>query len=87
MPSSFEEVAPYGYAWKPTPDDNNDLVKHTRAIQVGGAGNVAVLMYDPATDRLTSVTLVGLIAGQIITVRTKRILATGTTATNITALA
>lgn len=87
MPSAFEETAPAGYAWVVTPNDSTDLVKHTRAILVGGAGNVAVEMFEPATGKLANVTLTGLTAGSIIPVRTKRILSTGTTATPIVALA
>ncbi len=87
MPSSFEETAPPGYAWAVTTSDSVDQPKHTRYIQIGGAGNLAVEMFDPATQRLANVTLTGLTAGQVLMIRTKRILATGTTATNLTALA
>jgi hypothetical protein len=87
MPSGFEETAPAGYAWAVTPNDSTELTKHTRALLIGGAGNVAVQMFDPATSKLANVTLTGLTAGQIVPVRTKLILATGTTATSIVALA
>jgi len=87
MPSAFEETAPAGYAWAVTPNDSTDLPKHTRAILVGGAGNIAVEMFDPTTGKLANVTLTGLTAGSIIPVRTKRILSTNTTATSIVALA
>jgi hypothetical protein len=87
MPSGFEETAPAGYAWVVTPSDSVEFVKHTRALLIGGAGNVAVQMFDPATAKLANVTLTGLTAGQVIPVRTKLVLATGTTATSIVALA
>lgn len=87
MTSSFEETAPPGWGWAVTPSDSADLVKQTRYIQTGGAGNLAVQMFDPATCRLANVTLTGLAAGQVIAISTRRILATGTTATNIVALA
>ncbi|MBB4407086.1 hypothetical protein [Agrobacterium radiobacter] len=87
MPSSFEEIAPAGYAWPVTASDGTDLVKHTRAIYIGGDGNVACEVYDPATQKVAPVTFIGLVAGTVLPVRTKRILSTGTTATNIVALA
>lgn len=87
MPSSFEEIAPAGYAWPVTASDGTELVKHTRAIYVGGDGNVACEMFDPTNNKLATVTFVGLVAGIVLPVRTKKILSTGTTATNIVALA
>ncbi len=87
MSSSFEEISPAGYAWAVTTSDSTDLVKHTRAIYVGGDGNVACEAFDPATNKLANVTFTGLVAGTVLPVRTKRILSTGTTATNIVALA
>lgn len=87
MPSAFEETAPAGYAWAVTPSDSVELQRHTRALLIGGAGNVAVQMFDPATNKLANITLTGLTAGSIIPVRTKLVLSTGTTATGIVALA
>lgn len=87
MASSFEEISPAGYAWAVTKDDTNDLSKHARAIYVGGAGDLAVQAFDPSTNKLANVTFVGLAAGTLLPVRTKRVLATGTTATSIVALA
>lgn len=87
MPSSFEEISPAGYAWAVTTSDSIDIAKHTRAIYIGGDGNVACEMFDPTTNKLSTVTFVGLVAGIVLPVRTKRILTTGTTATNIIALA
>lgn len=64
-----------------TPSDSTDLTG-TRALFVGGAGNVAVRMVgDPAA----TVTLTGVVAGTILPVRVTRVMA-ATTATNITAL-
>ena len=87
MSSAFEEIAPAGYGWAVTPSDSTELTKHTRALLIGGAGNVAVQMFDPTTNKLANITLVGLTAGSIIPVRTKMVLLTGTTATSIIALA
>ncbi len=85
MPSSFEETAPFGFAWVPTLSDTVDQPRHTRAILVGVAGNVACTMFDPTTQKLANVIL-PLPVGTTW-VRTNRILTTGTTATGIVALA
>lgn len=62
-----------------TPDDSNDLAQVTRAIYIGGSGNmVATLAEDSA-----AVTFVGLVAGSLLPLRVKRVKATDTTATNI----
>lgn len=53
----------------------------TQALFVGGAGNVAVLTVGGET-----VTFTGVIAGSILPVRVTKVLAAGTTATNITAI-
>lgn len=73
--------APAEYAVAVTPSDGSDLAQATRALYIGVAGNVAVNMPDGG-----SVTFVGLTAGQILPIRAKRVLATGTTATSIVAL-
>ena len=64
-----------------TPSDSTDLTG-TRALFVGGEGNVAVRMIN---DPSTTVTLTGVIAGSILPLRVTRVMA-ATTATNITAL-
>lgn len=64
-----------------TPHDT-DRIDPTKALWVGGAGNVAVeLVGDDA-----SVTLVGVDAGTLLPVAAVKVLATGTTATDIVAL-
>ena len=69
-----------GYAV--TADDANDLPNGpTRAIYVTGAGNVAVNLNGGGTATLT-----GLSAGQLLMISASRVLATGTTATGISAL-
>lgn len=87
MTSSFEEISPAGYAWAATASDSAELIKRTRAIYIGGDGSVACEVFDPTTQKLGAVTFVGLVAGTVLPVRTKKILSTGTTATNIVALA
>jgi|DEB0MinimDraft_10_1074344.scaffolds.fasta_scaffold02223_8 hypothetical protein len=64
-----------------TPHDTNDLAQASRAIYVGGAGDVAVEMVDGS-----SATLVGVTAGFLLPIRVNKVLATGTTATNIVSL-
>jgi hypothetical protein len=64
-----------------TPNDGVDLNFKTRAIYVGGAGNVA------CRNALgVSVTFVAPPVGSFIPVVTDRVMATGTTATNLIAL-
>lgn len=64
-----------------TASDSTDLTG-TRALFVGGAGDVAVRMIN---DPTTTVTLTGVTAGSILPLRVTRVMA-ATTATNITAL-
>ena len=65
-----------------TPHDSNDLAAVTRGLYVGGAGNLELLL-----ERDTSaVVLVGVIAGSLLPLRVKRVLASSTTATSIVAL-
>lgn len=64
-----------------TPSDSEDLPTASRALYIGGAGNVAVVTVGGDT-----VTFVGLASASILPVRVARVLATGTTATNIVAL-
>jgi len=70
------------YAAVVTPNDSVDLPLKARALFVGGAGNIAVV-----TRGGSSVTFTGVAAGSILPVAVNRVLATGTTATNIMALA
>jgi hypothetical protein len=63
------------------PHDANELTYVTRAIYVGGAGNMSVV-----TAKGTSVVFTGLPAGIVLPVRIRKVLATGTTATNLVAI-
>ena len=58
-----------------------ELEHVTRAIYVGGYGDVRVI-----TINNNDITFVGLAAGLLHAIRVKRVLATGTTATNIVGL-
>jgi len=68
-----------------TPSDtagSGDLVYVSRAIYVGGAGNLIAI-----TTQDTEVTFTAVPVGTVLSIRAKRIKATGTTATNIVSLA
>jgi hypothetical protein len=65
-----------------TPSDVTLLVSDVKALYVGGAGDIAVNM----RGSTTTVTFSGCSAGQLLPVQVDRVLATGTTATNIVAL-
>jgi hypothetical protein len=63
-----------------TPNDSADLSFETKALWVGGAGNVSVI-----TAAGDTVTFSGAQAGSYIIGRFARVRSTGTTATNIVA--
>ncbi|KQS01512.1 hypothetical protein ASG11_17820 [Sphingomonas sp. Leaf357] len=75
-------AAPATSAVAITPSDSAQLDRVSRAVFIGGAGDLAVLFANDAT----AVTLKGLVAGSILPVRVQKILSTNTTATNIVAL-
>jgi len=64
-----------------TPDDTEELADIARALYVGEAGNIAVI----AENDTDAVTFSDFGPGYLM-VRTKQVLATGTTAGNIVAL-
>lgn len=64
-----------------TPSDTVDLVFTTRAIYIGGAGNLSV-----QNRAGTVVTFIGLPVGAILPIVTGRVMATLTTATNLVGL-
>lgn len=64
-----------------TPHDSTDLTYLTKALYVGGAGNVAAVRADG-----TAVVFSGVPAGTILPIRCRRVNSTSTTATNIVAL-
>lgn len=65
-----------------TTSDTVDLTIPTRGIWVGGTGAVKVNLVDTGTN----ITFSAVPAGTLLPVRAKRVLATGTTATNLVAL-
>ena len=64
-----------------TPNDGADLAFVSRALYVGGDGNVAVVMHDGS-----ALTFVGLKAGTLMPLRVSRVKSTGTTATSLVSL-
>ena len=72
--------APAEYAVAVTKSDST-VLNATRAIYIGGSGDVAVTMAGGG-----NVTFSTLAAGTILPVRVTKVLSTGTTATNIVAL-
>lgn len=74
------QIAPYRGAVAVTPHDTN-LIPVTRALYIGGAGNVVV-----RTVKGEQVTLTAVLAGTIYPIAVDRVLSTNTTATAILAL-
>lgn len=64
-----------------TPSDSLDLQRETRAIYVGGSGDLSLLMADGS-----AIVLSGLVGGTIVPVRAVRVKATNTTATLLVGL-
>ena len=86
MPDRFQNSSPslsgpaaHGFAV--TPNDATSLAETTRALYVGSAGAVAVLMASGA-----SVTFAGVAAGTMLPVRVTKVMTTGTSATDIIGL-
>jgi hypothetical protein len=73
--------APAADAFAITPSDAVDFTNDTRAIYVGGAGNLTVVMQSGAVVLFTAVP-----AGTVLPIRADRVNATGTTATAMVGL-
>jgi hypothetical protein len=74
-------IGPIENGFSVTPSDGSDQPQVSRAIWVGGAGNLSVV-----TRGGDTITFVGVPSGTLIPIRAKRIRSTGTTATSIVAL-
>lgn len=79
---SKDQSSPSTGGFAITPSDTDIVSPNSRALYVGSAGNVAVLLPDTATP----VIFVGVAAGQILPVRATKVMSTGTTAGSILAL-
>ena len=64
-----------------TPSDSTDLTTVSRALWVGGAGNINVIMSDGTTLLFS-----GVAAGTLLPLRVSRVKSTSTTATLIVAI-
>jgi hypothetical protein len=74
-------TAPVRRGFAITTNDGVDLSAETRAIYVGGAGSVRLVLSSG-----DDVTFAGLLAGTLLPVRALRVKATGTTATQLLGL-
>jgi hypothetical protein len=72
---------PYRHAAAITPSDTVDLTNVSRAIYVGGAGNIVLI-----TQAGETVTITGATVGSVYRIMASRIKSTSTTATNLVAL-
>lgn len=75
-------TAPAENAVAVTPSNSTDLTTATRALYIGGAGNISV----ETVGGQSSVVFVGLAAGTVLPLRVTRVNSTSTTATSIVAL-
>ncbi len=73
--------SPASSAQSVVPSDTIDMPHITRAIYVGGAGDLSVEMKDGG-----AVTFKNVGAGAVVAIRVSRVFATGTTATDIVGL-
>jgi hypothetical protein len=82
--ASFSEglTSPADNAVAVTPHNSTDLTYASRALYIGGAGNVSVEM----VGGQSAVVFVGLPAGTILPIRVTRVNSTSTTATSIVAI-
>ena len=76
-----DNFSPVSHAIAVTPHNTNELEYVTRAVYVGGAGDLKVTMQDSGT-----VTFVDVPVGTTLPIRAKIVFDTGTTATDIVAL-
>lgn len=74
--------APAPNAEAVTPNDSTDLTNNSRGLFVGTGGNLVLIL----TDDSSSVTFKNIADGTVLPLRVKRVLSTGTTATDIVCL-
>jgi len=79
--SKAQIESPAENAFAITPNNSVDLATNTRAIYIGGNGNISLITVGGNT-----VTFVGLLAGTLLPIRASRVNSTSTTATNLVGL-
>lgn len=80
--AGFGDIAPIRGGFAVTAHDTNPLTRVTRALWVGGAGNITLRL--EAEDADTVIT--GVPAGTLLPFAVTHVRSTGTTATNIVGL-
>ena len=75
--------APASNGFAITPSNATIFAQYTRAIYIGGDGNISVRLADMETSH---VDFVGVKAGTVLPIRARMVRATDTTATNIVGL-
>lgn len=78
-----DRTAPFEFAGAVTPSDVTSFTYESRALWIGGAGNISLRMRDYDTGEAADVTLTGVPAGTTISAAVDRVNSTGTTATGI----
>ena len=81
--SETDMSVPATGAFAITPSDSTDLPRVTRAIYVGGGGDVTV---QPLLASDDTVTFTAVPTGAVLPIRASRVLDTGTTATDLVGL-
>lgn len=76
------QVDPAANALEITPDDDTDLSVGCRGLYVGVGGDVTVVMF----GEIVTKTFKNAAEGRVLPIRVRRVMATGTTATNILGL-
>jgi hypothetical protein len=84
FPTTQIAGGPFTGAYAITPSDVTQLTQ-TRALYVGGAGDIVVEMLNPQSVAAT-VTFKAVAAGTVLQICVERVLSTGTTATLILGL-
>lgn len=73
--------SPAAHAFAIVPSDSAELSEATRALYIGGAGSLNVMLLSGAT-----VSLSGVAGGSLLPLRLRQVLASGTTATGLVGL-
>ena len=82
----LDYLAPAVDAEAVTPSDGTDLVATSRALWIGGAGAISVVMAGSRGNPGATILLSGIAAGTLLPIAVNRVRATGTTATLIVSL-